>query len=120
MHLLTPLLPLVTVALHSLAARVHFVEDASDVAKRTYSEHWDLSHPVRNCTDPQTTMKVLNVADTISIADCHKVLENTRFNKGYYEVWSFDSDDYAPITGYESCVFAIARMNVVVPGGYAV
>ncbi|KAJ4415013.1 hypothetical protein N0V82_007595 [Gnomoniopsis sp. IMI 355080] len=66
-------------------------------------------------------MEVLpNTTASISVADCRKVLENTRYNKGYYEVWGFDNDNYAPITGYQSCVFAVARMDAVVPGGYAV
>lgn len=95
------------------------MDDAKDVSKRTYSEHWSLKNPVKNCTDPETTMEELNVTDTISVADCHKVLENTRYNKGYYEVWNFDSDDYAPITGFQSCVFAVSRMSVITPGGYA-
>lgn len=104
---------------HCAATRVHFVGTPQDVSKRTYSEHWQLQNPVRNCTDPQETIELFNATDTIAVSDCHKVLENTRYNKGYYEAWNFDSDDYAPITGYQSCVFAISRMSVVVPGGYA-
>lgn len=120
MHVLTPLLFLLPLVLHHcVATRVHFINEAKHVSKRTYSEHWSLKNPVKNCTDPAMTMEVLNATETINVDDCRKVLENTRFNKGYYEVWSFDSDDYAPITGFQSCVFAVSRMSVIVPGGYA-
>lgn len=102
-------------------ARVRYIDSAHNITKRTYSEHHRIQNPVKNCTDPQWTMGTLpNTTASISVEDCHKVLENTRYNKGYYEVWSFDSDNYAPITGFQSCVFAVARMDTVVPDGYAV
>lgn len=105
---------------HCVAIHVHFVDTGPAFPKRTYSGHWGLPNPVKNCTDPQWTMEETNGTDSILVADCHKVLENTRHNKGYYEVWNLDSDDYAPITGFQTCVFAVSRMSVAVPGGYAV
>lgn len=102
-------------------SRVRYIDTSNQRSKRTYSEHWRVPNPVKNCTDPQWTMEVLpNTTTSISVADCRKVLENTRYNKGYYEVWGFDNDNYAPITGYQSCVFAVARMDDIVTGGYAV
>lgn len=104
------------------ATRFRFVDASKKGLKRTYSEHWHIPNPVKNCTDPQWTMEMLpNTTEAeVSVADCRRVLENTRYNKGYYEVWGFDNDDYTPITGYQSCVFAVARTDAVVAGGYAV
>lgn len=95
--------------------------ESHQISKRTYSEHWSLPNPVKNCSDPQWTLEVLpNTTASISVADCRKVLENARYNKGYYEVWGFDSENYMPVTGYQSCVVGVARMDTVVTKGYAV
>lgn len=87
--------------------------------KRTYSEHFRLTDSVRNCTDASWSLEPLNATASIAIEDCEHVLENIRYNHGYYEVWQFDTNNYEPLTGFQSCVFAVARRDDAIPDDYA-
>ncbi|KAF3761814.1 hypothetical protein M406DRAFT_74743 [Cryphonectria parasitica EP155] len=105
------------------ATQVRHVNQSEFLPKRTYSEHFKLIDSVRNCTDAVWSLEALNTTASVSVGDCHKVLQNVRHNHGYYEVWGFDNDDFAPITGFQSCVFAVAQTGPdgsAGPQGYAV
>ncbi|PSR79539.1 hypothetical protein BD289DRAFT_485495 [Coniella lustricola] len=88
--------------------------------RRTYSEHFRLADSVRNCSDASWSLEPLAASASILLEDCQHVLSNLRYNHGYYEVWQFDTNHYEPLTGFQSCVFAVAKRNDTNPDDYAI
>lgn len=122
MHFITVFLLFLNLAFVDCAAtKFRYVDTSHKTLRRTYAEHWPLRASVANCTDPQTTIQALHTtAASVLVSDCNKVLDNVRYNHGYYEVWGFNSNGFAPITGFQTCVFAVARTGANVTDSYAV
>lgn len=121
MHFVTIFLLFASLAfVDSAATGFRYVDTSHRFLRRTYAEHWPLRASVANCTNPQTTIQATNTTASVSVADCNKVLANVRYNHGYYEVWGFDSNGFAPVTGFQTCVFAVATTGANVTDGYAV
>lgn len=76
-------------------------------------------YPVQNCSLPELARR--QPERSVLANDCQFVLTMiTSNNGGYFELWDFDSPQFKPIVGYQSCVLAVYHSVDTNTSDYAV